>query len=798
MDGGGLVGRWRRRLGGASSADGPAGSSEPLTDDERLLLESPLFDEQWYSARAGAPDDRLAAVRHYLSTGSAAGLPPHPLVDPWYIRRQLGPQRRGRLGDGDPLCFYLRRRLWEFATHPLFDAERYLVDHPEAGEHPAGPTAHYCEVGADRGDRPNDWLPAGTDLRGWIAVRHGEWEARRQGPEATPHPARAGTARTTVIVVGAADPVAVTESVQSVASHGGIQVLVHDDAAPAHRAVVLDALPERFPDVVVRHSHRRLGRAEAINLALASAAGQVVVLVDAGVVLTPEALTALAGALADPDVLGAEPVVLAQDGTVESAGVAFPTGGGLPYPLLAGFPVEDTAGLSGQAVPALSGAALAVRYADLHDTDALDPTLGRLALVDLCLRLAAQRPGRFAVLLDHPARRTGPATPARPDDLPADAAAAFRERWRGADLPGGAAAPEERLWAACGFQVRAPRPADPWDRVLPARTGRIRPASTAPRPLRWAIKNAALAGPVGETWGDTHFARALADALRELGHEVVIDAREAWDRPTSAHDDVALLLRGRAPWAPAADGAVALAWIISHPDQVTAEEARRYDRVFAASVPWSRRTAAAWGVEVEPLLQATDPRRFHPDRAEPDSGHRVLFVGNSRGEHRAIVRDAVEAGVPLSIYGAGWERFLPPGLVAAERIDNDDLGAAYRSCGIVLNDHWDDMRREGFLSNRLFDAAACAARVVTDAVAGLADDYAGLFGESVQVYRTPADLARLGRLLQDPGEADAVFGGDAARREVAARIAREHSFSTRAARLVEAAHRARARRGLVD
>ena len=33
---------------------------------------------------------------------------------------------------------------------------------------------------------------------------------------------------------------------------------------------------------------------------------------------------------------------------------------------------------------------------------------------------------------------------------------------------------------------------------------------------------------------------------------------------------------------------------------------------------------------------------------------------------------------------------------------------------MVLNDHWEDMRAEGFLSNRLFDAVASGARVVTD------------------------------------------------------------------------------------
>lgn len=778
------------------------GDRGPLTDDERLLLDSPLFEERWYAARAGVSADRLTAVRHYLQQGSPAGLPPHPLVDPWYLRRQLGPQRLGRLGGGDPLCFYLRRRLWEFATHPLFDAERYLLDHPEAAEHPAGPTGHYCEVGAASGARANSWIAAGTDLRDWIVRRQRDRDGRADrpteaGPIDWPVLTAKATGRTplTVVVVGGDDPVAVTESVAAIAGIEGLEVLVYDDGAPAHRGLVLDALVERFPSVDVHHGIQRIGRAEATNRLLAIAEGATVLLLDAGVVLDPRTIPRFSEPVADPDVLALEPVVLAQNGTVESAGVAFPAGGGLPYPLLAGFPAEDAAAVSGLWLDALTGAALAVRYADLVAARGLDPALGELAGVDLCRRLAALRPGRFAVLAGAPARRTGPATPPPPRDLaPADARA-FEERWRGRDEP----ADEERLWAACGYQVGGEgRRADRWAVACPPAVRRIRPAAvTEPRALRWAVKNAALAGPVGETWGDTHFARALAEALRTLGHEVVIDAREAWHRPSAEHDDVSLVLRGRLPFRPR-DAQVTLAWVISHPDDVTAEEARAYDRVLAASVPWSRQRTHEWGFDVEPMLQATDPRRFHPGRAEPDTGQRVLFVGNSRGEHRQIVRDAVAAGVPLSVYGSQWEGFVPPGLVVAERLANDELGAAYRSAGIVLNDHWDDMRREGFLSNRLFDASACAARVVTDDVAGLADDYRGLFGDAVQVYREPADLARLVGLLDVPEDADAVFGDDDARRAVADRIAHEHSFAARAVRLVELAHQARARRGLVD
>jgi spore maturation protein CgeB len=117
------------------------------------------------------------------------------------------------------------------------------------------------------------------------------------------------------------------------------------------------------------------------------------------------------------------------------------------------------------------------------------------------------------------------------------------------------------------------------------------------------------------------------------------------------------------------------------------------------------------------------------------------------------------------------------------------VGAAYASAGVVLNDHFDGMRREGFLSNRLFDTVASGARVVTDDVAGLGD----LFGDSVQVYRDQADLAR----LCDPAVREEAFGSPDARLATARRVGREHSFAARARVLVEIAAEVRRDHGLV-
>jgi hypothetical protein len=292
----------------------------------------------------------------------------------------------------------------------------------------------------------------------------------------------------------------------------------------------------------------------------------------------------------------------------------------------------------------------------------------------------------------------------------------------------------------------------------------------APDGLRWSIDIAAGASPVGRHWGDWYFARSLADALERLDQWVEIDHPETRGRATRAGTDVVLTLRGLERVAPQ-PGAVNLLWVISHPEDVTPDEIAEFDVAWAAGTAWAERHSAT------PLLQCTDTTRFHPGVGEADPEGGALFVGNARGGPRPVVTAALEAGVELSVIGRGWAEH---GVVAtADTIANEDLPAAYATAGVVLNDHHDDMRREGFVSNRVFDVLAVGGRLLTDEVLGL-DDALGI---KVPVWRTPEDLARLARPPYD------AWPGAAERRALAERVVAEHSFDARAATLLAAARR---------
>ncbi len=282
---------------------------------------------------------------------------------------------------------------------------------------------------------------------------------------------------------------------------------------------------------------------------------------------------------------------------------------------------------------------------------------------------------------------------------------------------------------------------------------------------------------VAPRWGDWHFAEAMGRELRALGHPVRLATQDEWDDRDVRSTDVFVHLKGRSVSTPA-DGQLHVIWNISHPEELTPEECDAADLVLVAShTDFADRLGERTTTPVGVLLQATDERRFRPRPADPRYAHDLVFVGNSRFVMRHAVQDALDAGVPLTIYGANWEKFVDPSLVAATHVPNEDLAVVYSSARLLLNDHWDGMRRHGFASNRLFDALATGAVVVSDDVPGLDD----LFDHAVATYDGPDDLRdTVTRLLADAD--DRQTRSERGRAAVLAR----HTFAHRAAELVAA------------
>jgi O-antigen biosynthesis protein len=250
-----------------------------------------------------------------------------------------------------------------------------------------------------------------------------------------------------------------------------------------------------------------------------------------------------------------------------------------------------------------------------------------------------------------------------------------------------------------------------------------------------------------ESWGDYHYARALQRQLERRGHPTRVHLLPDWGREHPARDDVCLHLFGLSTLDPRR-GQLSVIWNLSHPELVTAELIDSYDLALIASPSFAAEISERATTPVYVLHQATDPERFYPDPGR--ERYELLFVGNSRKARRPVVSEAARSGHELTVYGGDWTPdLIDPRVLAGERIANAELRHHYSAAAIVLNDHWPEMRARGFLSNRLYDALACGACVISDHVEGIEAEFDG----AVVTFADGDDLRRaIDRLMRDPAE----------------------------------------------
>jgi len=227
--------------------------------------------------------------------------------------------------------------------------------------------------------------------------------------------------------------------------------------------------------------------------------------------------------------------------------------------------------------------------------------------------------------------------------------------------------------------------------------------------MKIIIKNAAPSDSRQKKWGDYHFGRCLSKYLMRLGAKVKTHYKRDWGKKDRAN--AVIVIRGKYPYQPKSP-IVHILWVISHPGAVTLEECEAFDAVCVASHPHAEFLRNKVSVPVFPLLQCTDTEEFTNIGKKEREG--VIFVGNTRGVHRPCVTWALEYGLPLKIWGRGWDQWTDPHHIVADYIPNEHLGELYAHSKFTLNDHWHDMKSLGYINNRIFDALACGLPVISD------------------------------------------------------------------------------------
>lgn len=283
-------------------------------------------------------------------------------------------------------------------------------------------------------------------------------------------------------------------------------------------------------------------------------------------------------------------------------------------------------------------------------------------------------------------------------------------------------------------------------------------AILAPVP-KWEERNA---------WGDFHFAEAMKKCFEQAGYNVEIRLLPQWKDDFDGK--YVIVLRGLSAYEPQ-NQHVNIMWNISHPDKVTIDEYNLYDCVYISSEKWATEIGTKASTLVKPLLQCTDPSVF--GKKQKNTGkkkYELLFVGNSRKVMRKIIDDVIPSEYDLSVYGSNWEGLIDKKYIKGQSIPNNELWQEYGDSCILLNDHWDDMREKGFVSNRLFDGLAAGAFIISDEM----EEIDQLFEGAVVTYKGKEDLKkRIRQYMNDPNK----------RRELSERgrklVLEKHTFKNR-------------------
>ncbi len=188
----------------------------------------------------------------------------------------------------------------------------------------------------------------------------------------------------------------------------------------------------------------------ACNVGFAASTGDRVVFLNNDTRSEGDWLPPLVAHLDDQEVAGAQPVLVYDDGSIQTAGTVFPLAGGLACHFLVGQPVDAARATAGMGFRAATAAALALRASDVADLEGFDAHfINGMEDVDLCLRLLERRGGGFRVEPASVVTHFEGKTPGRGKRIPQNRRF-FMERWAGR-LPG----PETDKYDAAGYDVVA-------------------------------------------------------------------------------------------------------------------------------------------------------------------------------------------------------------------------------------------------------------------------------------------------------------------------------------------------------
>ena len=255
------------------------------------------------------------------------------------------------------------------------------------------------------------------------------------------------------------------------------------------------------------------------------------------------------------------------------------------------------------------------------------------------------------------------------------------------------------------------------------------------------------------TWGDYILGQDLKLGFEELGHNVIPSYINDFYPKEALNTDIDVYMHGFVPFNPLPNkkNILYLYYPLSTsqmhkyknlPGVVEPEwyslqtELSDYDLIAVASYKYQKEIEKL-GIKTIFTPQFTNPKKFYYEY-DTSKAYDILFVGRP-GYERISAKWAIESGFEVALFGDGWQNKAPIEFYKGEYIDNEELHKYYSSAKIVLNDTRTDMKKTGFISNRVFDVTASGGFLISDYM----EEIEHLYGDSIPMFKTKEELKNL-------------------------------------------------------
>ncbi len=230
---------------------------------------------------------------------------------------------------------------------------------------------------------------------------------------------------------------------------------------------------------------------------------------------------------------------------------------------------------------------------------------------------------------------------------------------------------------------------------------------------------------------------ALEKAFARVGYNVITTTEDNLYTDNSKDAGVNLYLRGYGPFNEVKTNQKGVNIIyVKDYDSLFEEEIKVFDGVATSSPDFYNYLLGA-GYAVAYVPEFTDPSVFYP-APKKELERDLLYVGDNDRSSPAISA-AVEANLPLEIYGRFWSGNIDDNFIKGEYIHDNDLGAYFSSAKINLVNVTEHESELGIIPSRVYDIAASKGFML----APYNKEIEAVFGDAIPMYKNAEELKTL-------------------------------------------------------